>query len=350
MAESFGTRLRKERERRRIALTSIVEDTKISLSLLEGLERDDVSHWPSGIFRRAFIRAYAQRIGLESSAVVHEFLNLYPDPDDETAILGASPGTDVQSGSEQPPTRLQFFISSAIRSRAGLNSEVVQRLGSTIRSVIGASVVPGMAAPEADADASVAPATAAPEAAAGASVVPGMAAPEAAADASVAPATAAPEPAPDLSAAAHVCTQLGRVLETREVPPLLEGAAKVLDAAGLVVWVSNGPGTRLRPALTYGYSDELLAQLPSIRSDADNATATAFRSAQTRIVNSSDLANGAVVIPLMTPSGCVGVLAAELRHRGEHSESVRALATIFAAQLATLVAVDPVAGAMQAQA
>src|SRR4029453_11101785 len=58
MPESFGARLRMRREERQIALTSIAEETKIKLALLEGLERDDVSHWPSGIFRRAYLRAY----------------------------------------------------------------------------------------------------------------------------------------------------------------------------------------------------------------------------------------------------------------------------------------------------
>ena len=51
--ESFGTRLRNQREAQNIALATIAERTKIKLSLLEELERDDVSHWPTGIFRRA---------------------------------------------------------------------------------------------------------------------------------------------------------------------------------------------------------------------------------------------------------------------------------------------------------
>ena len=61
--DSFGSRLRYERERRQIALKSIAESTKISVALLEGLERDDVSRWPSGIFRKSFIRSYAEAIG-----------------------------------------------------------------------------------------------------------------------------------------------------------------------------------------------------------------------------------------------------------------------------------------------
>jgi transcriptional regulator with XRE-family HTH domain len=76
----FGRRLRMERERRRITLASIAENTKIGLSLLQGLERDDISRWPSGIFRRSFIRAYAQAIGLDADATAREFFERYPEP------------------------------------------------------------------------------------------------------------------------------------------------------------------------------------------------------------------------------------------------------------------------------
>ncbi|HKY22984.1 MAG TPA: helix-turn-helix transcriptional regulator [Vicinamibacterales bacterium] len=80
MPDTLGARLRYERERRQIALRSIAEGTKIGLSLLEGLERDDVSRWPSGIFRKSFVRAYAEAIGMDPEAVVREFVERYPDP------------------------------------------------------------------------------------------------------------------------------------------------------------------------------------------------------------------------------------------------------------------------------
>ena len=82
MPESFGARLRMRREERQIALTSIAEETKIKLALLEGLERDDVSHWPSGIFRKAYLRTYAHMIGLDPDEALREFLELYPEPAD----------------------------------------------------------------------------------------------------------------------------------------------------------------------------------------------------------------------------------------------------------------------------
>ncbi len=82
---SWCARLRRERERRQIALSSISANTKISASLFVALERGDVSRWPSGIFRRSFIRAYAGAIGLDPDTVAREFLEQFPDPLDPPA-------------------------------------------------------------------------------------------------------------------------------------------------------------------------------------------------------------------------------------------------------------------------
>ena len=75
MDATFGARLRAQRERQQVALTTIAKQTKIRVSLLEELERDDVSRWPTGIFRRSYIRHYATAVGLEPDAVVREFLS-----------------------------------------------------------------------------------------------------------------------------------------------------------------------------------------------------------------------------------------------------------------------------------
>jgi len=77
---TFGPRLRQERERRQISLASIASNTKISESLLEALERDDVRRWPSGIFRRAFVRSYATAIGMNADEIWKEFTEKFPDP------------------------------------------------------------------------------------------------------------------------------------------------------------------------------------------------------------------------------------------------------------------------------
>lgn len=121
MPESFGARLRQRREERQIALTSIADETKIKLSLLEGLERDDVSHWPSGIFRKAYLRTYAHMIGLDPDEALREFLELYPEPGDvfeQTAVALAQTGDGPRRIG--PPTRLRNMVDSAIGSLARL--------------------------------------------------------------------------------------------------------------------------------------------------------------------------------------------------------------------------------------
>lgn len=76
--ELLGRRLRSERERRLITLESIAANTKINIGLLRDLERDDVSRWPAGIFRRSFIRSYAEAIGLDADEIANEFLERHP--------------------------------------------------------------------------------------------------------------------------------------------------------------------------------------------------------------------------------------------------------------------------------
>jgi transcriptional regulator with XRE-family HTH domain len=323
MSESFGARLRQQRERQEIALVTIAEQTKIKQSLLDALERDDVSHWPSGIFRRAFIRAYAHAIGLNPDAIVREFLEVHPDPIEVAeAAAAAALAADAARAGAGPPTRLRNLVGSAIGSLSRLRrSPAVEDL------VVAASAPVNALASEPELRAAAHPF---PE--------PGRVDPPAndvAAEALPVNPEASPEP--DFLAAAHLCTELGRVESASEVQPLLQEAARILDAKGLIVWVWDPQPAELRPALAYGYPDSVLAQLPTVKRDTDNATAAAFRSAQTCAINGSDHASGALAVPLLTPAGCAGVLAIELQHGSEQTRSVRAVVTILAAQLAQLI-------------
>jgi transcriptional regulator with XRE-family HTH domain len=89
--EEFGPALRRERERRGITLQEIAAQTKIGASLFAGLERNDVSRWPTGIYRRAFLRAYAKVVGLDGERLVEEFRRLFPEDGDEAGRSQARP-------------------------------------------------------------------------------------------------------------------------------------------------------------------------------------------------------------------------------------------------------------------
>ena len=66
---------------RGISLESIAGATKVHSDLWAGLERNDLSRWPAGIYARAYVRAYALEIGIDPDATVDEFCRLFPNGD-----------------------------------------------------------------------------------------------------------------------------------------------------------------------------------------------------------------------------------------------------------------------------
>lgn len=154
------------------------------------------------------------------------------------------------------------------------------------------------------------------------------------------PAVGPPPVAPlsvDLAGVAAVCTDLARIVDTESLPAILARAANALDASGIVLWISDPDGSELSPIITHGYDHQFLVRLGTIRRDAENVTAAAFRTGLVQVVRSDAVSNGAIAAPLMTPSGPVGVMSAETRNRGELQPATVAAATIVAAQLGMLV-------------
>lgn len=160
---------------------------------------------------------------------------------------------------------------------------------------------------------------------------------------------AAAEPAPEapvtapagdaLTGIAEICTGFGRVRDAAELTSLLEQAAGLMNARGLIVWLGSTTGADLRPVLAHGYSDATLARIPTLARSSDNVAAQAYRTGELQIVNSRPGASqGVVVAPLLGADGCIGALTAEIRERGEGLDTTRALALILAAQLSGVLA------------
>ena len=147
--------------------------------------------------------------------------------------------------------------------------------------------------------------------------------------------------APDLRLAADLCTDLGRSANAAELPPLLARAAQLLNASCVIVWVRDGTGNALRPAIAHGYPAAALARLGTIRCDSDNVTAAAYRDERLQVIPGDAGAPGALVAPLASAEDRAGVVTLEVNDGWETSAAVQSTATIIAAQLATLVAADP---------
>jgi len=79
--EMFVTRLRRHRTRHRVSIEEIAATLRIRPDLLEGLERNDLTGWPRGLYSRAWIRGYALAVDLDPVDTVEEFCRLFPQGD-----------------------------------------------------------------------------------------------------------------------------------------------------------------------------------------------------------------------------------------------------------------------------
>jgi cytoskeleton protein RodZ len=106
----FGTRLRVAREQRGITLRQIASATKISVRVLEALERNDISRLPGGIFGRAFVRSYAIEVGLDPEATIADFVVQFPQ---DSVIVGhpASDRTEDHAAVESERRTAGTFLS-----------------------------------------------------------------------------------------------------------------------------------------------------------------------------------------------------------------------------------------------
>lgn len=325
MTTSFGARLRAARERHGISLVAIAEQTKIKLSLLEELERDDVSHWPGGIFRRSWVRAYAQRIGLDPESTVRQFVALYPEDEETPEMLAAA-----RTGQEQrAPTRLRFLLGSALGALAGRRAGT----GSGATSS-GPLETPASTVAEAPARADDQPGAVPQVSPVEFSLTPppddiGL---DSARTASMTSLSL------DLPALAALCLRLSCATDLGQVAPVLDAARGLLRASGIVLWVRLAQEHCVAAVLTSGYPADLLAQLPRVPEQGDIPVARAVVTGELQVVGGDAESTSALAMPLLQPSGPVGVLALELPAGLERDPHVHAGTRILAAQLASLLA------------
>jgi transcriptional regulator with XRE-family HTH domain len=121
--EAFGPNLRRLRLQRGLTLDQIADRTKVSVALWEGLEENDVSRWPAGVFARSYVREYAEIVGADPDATVDEFCRWFPQGDrraeriirGQAAIVGHSlrwdeqipPEADRRAGAETPDAEVK---------------------------------------------------------------------------------------------------------------------------------------------------------------------------------------------------------------------------------------------------
>jgi cytoskeleton protein RodZ len=108
---SFGISLKRERELRGISLAEIAKTTKISVRLLEAIEKDRFDILPEGVFRKSFIKSYAKYLGMNEEQILQEYaLQVQPSPTSQAPPEKPSVSFRDSSAGSNRALRLAFGI------------------------------------------------------------------------------------------------------------------------------------------------------------------------------------------------------------------------------------------------
>jgi len=72
-AETLGQYLKRERESRSVSLQELSKNTRISVTFLEALEKDDFEAFPRQEFILGFLQGYARQLGLKGEEVLRRY-------------------------------------------------------------------------------------------------------------------------------------------------------------------------------------------------------------------------------------------------------------------------------------
>jgi cytoskeleton protein RodZ len=79
---SFGERLKRTRENKKMSLDDVSRATKISTRMLVALEEEKFDQLPGGVFNKGFVRAYARHLELNEEQAIRDY----------TAVAGSGAG------------------------------------------------------------------------------------------------------------------------------------------------------------------------------------------------------------------------------------------------------------------
>jgi hypothetical protein len=144
------------------------------------------------------------------------------------------------------------------------------------------------------------------------------------------------QPAMDLIPAAELCADIARADDGQTLAALLDRAAGVIGAAGIVVWLDGGD-SELVPGLVHGYGPHARGLLGTLPLAEENITTRAWHSGLLQWVDGEAGSRGAIAAPMFQGVRRTGVLAVELREGAKAAALPRALTGILAAQFATAV-------------
>jgi len=83
---NIGGRLKEERVAKGISLDDLQDSTKIQKRYLQAIEEGDLQILPGKFYAKAFIKEYAQSVGLDPNELLEEHKGEIPEPEEESEV------------------------------------------------------------------------------------------------------------------------------------------------------------------------------------------------------------------------------------------------------------------------
>jgi cytoskeleton protein RodZ len=242
---NLGASLKKARESKGISLDQIASETRISTRFLAAIESEEFHLLPGGIFNRGFVRAFAEKVGLDPDQAVAEYERLAEVRPPE-AVPVATPEPEKKKSPKLYPVAigallLLIVVFYVVTRESGRTAETASQTAPAASPTTNPAAPPPTPAPESsNPPVAVEPPPAAPEAAP-ANQTPAAAAP------TPAPAPAAPSAqAITLELQAQQETWIKVVSDGTSVDPgeiLAPGTSRKFTAQGAMqVYIGNAGG------------------------------------------------------------------------------------------------------------
>ena len=124
----FGEQLRRTREAAGLRVEDIAAETKVSKTILNGLEQGNFKFLPERVFSRSFVAQYARTIGVEEGPLTEAFDQAW---EEYSASSGIHPNLEILADDLGPSIRWRFWIPITAGAVILLIAAVVILRGST---------------------------------------------------------------------------------------------------------------------------------------------------------------------------------------------------------------------------
>ncbi|WP_182917121.1 helix-turn-helix domain-containing protein [Bacillus sp. PK3_68] len=106
----LGNRLREAREAKGLSLADVQEMTKIQKRYLKGIEEGNYELMPGKFYVRAFIKQYAEAVGLDHEQLFEEYKNEIPSSYEDEIPQRATKVEKVRTTAPAEPSKLLEYL------------------------------------------------------------------------------------------------------------------------------------------------------------------------------------------------------------------------------------------------